>query len=137
VSERSHVYESIIIGAGPAGITAAVYAARKRMDFAVFATNVGGQVSLSSMIENYTGFQYITGEELTQKFQEHLEKHKFELKMEEVHKVAREGDLFRVKTDVGTYLGKTVIIATGRKPRELKVPGEAEFKGRGVTYCAT
>ncbi|MCW3993259.1 MAG: FAD-dependent oxidoreductase, partial [Candidatus Bathyarchaeota archaeon] len=96
-----------------------------------------GQVSFSSEIENYTGFQYITGEELTAKFQEHLERHKFESKMEEVQKVERKGDLFRVGTDVNTYLGKTVIIATGRKPRELKVPGEAEFKNRGVTYCAT
>ena len=106
MSEPSHVYELIIIGAGPAGITAAVYAARKRMDFAVFATNLGGQVSLSSMIENYTGFQYITGEELTGKFQEHMEKHKFELKMEEVQKVERESNLFRVKTGTDTYLGK-------------------------------
>jgi len=137
MSEPSRVYELIVIGAGPAGITSAVYAARKRMDFAIFTNNVGGQVSLSSQIENYTGFQYITGEELTGKFQEHLEKHKFELKMEEVQKVEREGNLFRVKTEVDTYLGKTAIIATGRKPRELKVPGEAEFKGRGVTYCAT
>jgi len=137
VSKPSHVYELIIIGAGPAGITASIYAARKKMDFAVIATNIGGQVSLSSEIENYTGFQYITGEELAAKFQEHLERYKFELKMEEAQKVEREGNLFRVKTDIATYLSKTVIMATGRKPRELKVPGEAELKNRGVTYCAT
>jgi alkyl hydroperoxide reductase subunit F len=137
MSEPSHVYELIIIGGGPAGTTAAVYAARKKMDFAVFATNIGGQVTLSSMIENYTGFQYITGEELTGKFQEHLEKHKFKLEMEEVKKVEKEDNLFRVKTDTDTYLSKTVIVATGRKPRELGVPGEEKFKGRGVTYCAT
>ena len=137
MSEPSHVYELIIVGAGPAGITAAIYAARKKMDFVVLTTNVGGQVSFSSEIENYTGFQYITGEELTAKFQEHLEKHKFDSRMEEVREVEREVDLFRVGTDVNTYLGKTVIIATGRKPRELKVPGESEFKNRGVTYCAT
>ena len=64
MSEHSRVYDLIIVGAGPAGITAAVYAARKRMDFSVLTTNVGGQVALSSEIENYTGFQYITGEEL-------------------------------------------------------------------------
>jgi alkyl hydroperoxide reductase subunit F len=137
VSEPSHVPELIIIGAGPAGITAAIYSARKKMDFIVVTTNVGGQVVLSSEIENYTGFQYITGEELGAKFQEHLERHKFGFKMEEVQEVEKKGDLFRVKTDVGSYLGKTVIIATGRKPRELKVPGEAEFKNKGVTYCAT
>jgi len=137
VSKPSHVYELIIIGAGPAGITASIYAARKKMAFAVIATNIGGQVSLSSEIENYTGFQYITGEDLAAKFQEHLERYKFELKMEEAQKVEREGNLFRVRTDVATYLSKTVIIATGRKPRELKVPGEAELKNKGVTYCAT
>lgn len=133
----SHVYELIIIGAGPAGITAAIYAARKKMDFIVLATNVGGQVVLSSEIENYTGFQYITGEELGAKFQEHLRKYKFDFRTEEVQKVESDGDLFRVRTDVGTYLGETVIVAAGRKPRELKVPGETEFKNRGVTYCAT
>ena len=131
------MYELIIVGAGPAGITAAIYAARTKMDFVVLTTNVGGQVVLSSEIENYTGFQYITGEELGAKFQEHLERHKFELKMEEAQRVEREGDLFKVKTNIGTYQSKTVIIATGRKPRELKVLGETEFKNRGVTYCAT
>lgn len=137
MSEPSHVYELTIVGAGPAGITAAIYAARKKMNFVVLATNVGGQVVLSSEIENYTGFQYITGEELGAKFQEHLEKHKFELKIEEAQKVERANNLFSVRTDIGTYQGKMVIIATGRKPRELKVLGETEFKNRGVTYCAT
>lgn len=137
MGESSLMYDLIIIGAGPAGITAAIYAARKRMSFIVFSTNVGGQVVFSSEIENYTGFQYITGEELAAKFQEHLERYKFELKTEEVKKIEREDEAFKVITDVDTYLGRTVIVATGRKPRELNVPGEAEFKNRGVTYCAT
>jgi alkyl hydroperoxide reductase subunit F len=68
VGGSSHVYELIIIGAGPAGVTAAIYAARKRMDFIVLTTNVGGQVTYASEVENYTGFQYITGEELAEKF---------------------------------------------------------------------
>jgi alkyl hydroperoxide reductase subunit F len=133
----SYVYELIIIGAGPAGITAAIYAARKKMDFIVLTTNVGGQVTYASEVENYTGFQYITGEELAAKFHEHLERYKFKLKMEEAQKVEKEGNLFRVKTNVATYMGRTVIVAIGRKSRELKVPGEAEFKNRGITYCAT
>lgn len=137
MSKSSHVYELVIIGAGPAGITASIYAARKKMDFAVITTNIGGQVSYSSEIENYTGFQYITGEELAAKFQEHLERYKFELKMEEAQKVEREANRVRIKTDIATYLAKTVIIAAGRNPRKLKVPGEADFKNKGVTYCAT
>ena len=137
MTEPSHVYELIVVGAGPAGITAAIYAARKKMDFVVLANNVGGQVVLSSEIENYTGFQFITGEELGAKFEEHLRKYKFNFRTEEVQEVKRDGDSFSVRSDAGTYLGKTVIVATGRKPRELKVPGETEFKNRGVTYCAT
>jgi len=137
VTEPSHIYDLIILGAGPAGITAAIYAARKKMDLVVLTTNVGGQVVYSSEIENYTGFQYITGEELSAKFREHLERYRFDLMTEEVQRVEREGNLFGVKTDTGAYSGKTVIIVTGRKPKELKIPGEAEFKNRGVTYCAT
>jgi len=137
MSGSSHVYDLIIIGAGPAGITASIYAARKKMDFIVLTTNIGGQLIYSSEIENYTGFQYISGEELAAKFQEHLELYKFELKMEEARKVESEGDLFKVKTDAAKYLSRTVMVATGRSPKELKVPGEAEFKNRGVTYCAT
>ncbi|MCX8142157.1 MAG: FAD-dependent oxidoreductase [Candidatus Nezhaarchaeota archaeon] len=133
----SKVYDSIIIGAGPAGITAAVYAARKKMDFLVLTVNIGGQVTYASQVENYTGFQYIRGEELASKFYEHLKQHKFDLKMEEVKKVKPYDDVFIVETDYAKYLGKTVIVATGRRPRELKVPGEREFKNRGVTYCAT
>jgi len=137
MNEAPDSYDLIIVGAGPAGITASIYAARKRMNFAVITTDVGGQVVLSSEIENYTGFQYITGEELGRKFHEHLRKHKFDLKMEEVQKLDKKNDLFEVTTSVATYIGKAVIVATGRKPRELKVPGETEFKNKGVTYCAT
>jgi alkyl hydroperoxide reductase subunit F len=131
------IYDLIIVGAGPAGITAAIYAARKRMEFLLITVNIGGQVTYSSEIENYTGFQYITGEELTAKFYEHLKQYNFDLKMEEVKQVEPYGGIFNVETEYANYLGKTVIVATGRRPRELNVPGEREFKNRGVTYCAT
>ncbi|MEM3406599.1 MAG: FAD-dependent oxidoreductase [Nitrososphaerota archaeon] len=134
--EKSNIYDLIIIGGGPAGITAAIYATRNKINFMLITVNIGGQVVLSSQIENYTGFQYITGEELKKKFQEHLDKYKFNLKMEEVKKVERENNLFKVMTDSNIYLSKTIIIATGRRPKELKIPGEAKFKNRGVTYCA-
>jgi alkyl hydroperoxide reductase subunit F len=137
MSEPLHVYELIIAGAGPAGVTAAIYAARKKMDFMVIAKEVGGQVTYSSEIENYTGFQFITGEELATKFEEHLKKFAFELKLEEISKVERTKNLFRVKTEASEYLGKTVIVATGTRPRELNVPGETQFKNRGITYCST
>jgi len=131
-----HLYDLIIIGGGPAGITAAIYSARNKIDFMMITINIGGQVVLSSEIENYTGFQYITGEELKAKFQEHLEKYKFRLEIEEVKKIEKENSLFKIITDSNFYLSKTVIVATGRRPKELRVPGEKEFKNRGVTYCA-
>jgi alkyl hydroperoxide reductase subunit F len=131
-----HLYDLIIIGGGPAGITAAIYSARNKIDFMMITINIGGQVVLSSEIENYTGFQYITGEELKAKFQEHLKKYKFRLEIEEVKKIEKENSLFKIITDSNFYLSKTAIVATGRRPRELRVPGEKEFKNRGVTYCA-
>lgn len=135
--DSGHIYDLMIIGAGPAGITAAIYAARKRMDFLVLTVNVGGQVTFSSTIENYTGFQYITGEELAAKFYDHLKQYNFDFRMEEARKVSVENGVFNVTTGNGYYSGKTVIVATGRRPRELNVPGEGEFKNRGVSYCAT
>lgn len=128
----------IIIGAGPAGITAAVYAARKKLDFSVVTKDIGGQAAWSGDIENYTGYQFVTGPELVQKFKEHLESFDFELKEQvEAVRVEKEGDGFRVLTSKESYSAKTVIIATGKRPRMLNVPGEAKFKNRGVTYCAT
>ena len=137
MGKPSQSRELIVVGAGPAGITAAIYAARKRMDFAVFATDVGGRAILASREESYTGYQFVSGDELAARFEEHLKEYGFEFRMDEVQKVEREGEAFEVITEAGASLAKTVIVATGRKPRELKVPGEAEFRNRGVTYCAT
>lgn len=132
------MYDLIIIGAGPAGITASVYAARKMMNFLVVSKDVGGQTAWSGDIENYTGYQFITGPELTAKFQEHMRKYSVELKEgEEVIELSRKGDMVQVKTDKGRYEAKTAIVASGKRSRELGVPGEKEFKGRGLSYCAT
>ena len=132
------MYELIIVGAGPAGITAAVYAARKKMNTLVVSKDVGGQVAISSSIENYVGFQFITGSELTRKFEEHMKQFDVEFKEgEEVIKVERGDGGFKVITDMKEYEGRTVIIASGRKPRKLNVPRENELLGRGISYCAT
>jgi alkyl hydroperoxide reductase subunit F len=129
----------IIIGAGPAGITAAVYAARKKLDFCVVSEDIGGQTTWSGDIENYIGFQFISGPELTEKFKDHLEKYSFDLKEGvEVLGVKKEGNIFQVSTSSNEILeAKTLIISTGKSPRRLGVPGEKEFKSRGVSYCAT
>jgi len=133
-----NLYDLIIVGAGPAGITASVYAARKKMDFLVITKDIGGQTALSWDIENYTGYQFITGPELTDKFKEHLEKFKVDLREgETVTLLRKDKNLVEIESDKEKYAAKTVIIASGRIPRKLGVEGEDEFKNRGVTYCAT
>lgn len=132
------MYDLIIIGAGPAGITAAVYAARKSMNFLVISKDIGGQAAWSGDIENYTGYQFITGPELAEKFEEHMRKYDIELKENEsAVGLKKEGDIITVTTDKNRYEARTVIIASGKRTRELNVPGEKEFKNRGLTYCAT
>ncbi len=132
------MHDLIIVGAGPAGITASVYAARKRMNFLVITRDIGGQAALSYDIKNYIGYQFITGPALAQKFREHMEQFNVEVKEgESVTSISKEGNIVKVKTDKGEYTTKTAIIASGRVPRKLGVEGEEEFKNRGVTYCAT
>lgn len=128
----------IIIGAGPAGITAAVYAARKKMNLLVITKDIGGQTAWSGDIENYTGYQFITGPELVAKFEEHMRKHNIALKEgEEVIGLTKNDNKVCVKTNKGEYEAKTVMVASGKRSRELDIPGEKEFKNKGLTYCAT
>jgi len=131
--------ELVIVGAGPAGITAAIYAARKQLDFSVISSDIGGQAAWSGDIENYTGYQFITGPDLAIKFREHLQNFSFELlEGSSAEKIEKAAAGFRVKTSDGkTIDSRTLIIASGKRPKPLNVPGEAEFKNRGVTYCAT
>jgi len=132
------MYELIIIGAGPAGITAAVYAARKQINFLIISQDIGGQTALSGDIENYTGYQFISGPQLTEKFEEHMRQFKVQLKHpESVTRLERNDGFFAITTNKGKYETKVVIIASGKKPRLLNVPGEKEFKNKGVSYCAT
>jgi alkyl hydroperoxide reductase subunit F len=131
------VYDCLIVGGGPAAMTAAVYAARKVMRIAVLTEDFGGQVAETSEIENYIGFQLITGHELTERFVEHVKK--FEVpcaRDEKVVDVTRDGDLFTARREGGeVFRGRTVVFATGRRYRKLGVPGERELSGHGVSYC--
>jgi alkyl hydroperoxide reductase subunit F len=132
------MHDLIIIGAGPAGITAAVYAARKKMDFLVISKDIGGQAAWSGDIENYTGYQFITGPELAAKFQEHMRKYNTPVKENEaVIEIKKNGNIISVVTDKNKYETRSVIIASGKRTKELNVPGEKEFKNHGLTYCAT
>jgi len=132
------IYDLVIIGAGPAGITAAIYASRKRLDTLVISKDIGGQAALSGDVENYTGYQFISGPELALKFEEHLKKFDITLKEgEAVLELGKAGNLVSVRTDKGVYEAKSAIIASGKRSRELGCPGEKEFKNKGLTYCAT
>ena len=132
------IYDLVIIGAGPAGITAAVYAARKRMNFIIVTNDIGGQTAWSGNIENYTGYQFITGPELTGKFEEHMRNYNIAVKENEpVININKNDDIIQVKTSKCQYESKTLIIASGKVSRQLNVPGEKEFKNKGLTYCAT
>jgi alkyl hydroperoxide reductase subunit F len=132
------MYDLIILGAGPAGITAAIYAARKRLNSLVITKDIGGQAARSAAVKGYRGYQYITGDELVKKFEDHIKEFKIEVKdSEEAVGVKKNNDVIDAKTDKGAYEARSLIIATGARPRTLKLPGENEFKNRGVTYCAT
>ncbi|MHC1567892.1 MAG: NAD(P)/FAD-dependent oxidoreductase [Candidatus Syntropharchaeia archaeon] len=132
------MYDLVIVGAGPAGLTAVVYAARKRLSCMIVSENLGGQAALSSGIENYIGFQLITGAELIAKFEEHARGVGVELELgERVRGIRKMKDGFEVLTNGNIYQGRALIVASGKVPRKLGVPGEDEYLGRGVTYCAT
>lgn len=138
MSGENKIYDLIIIGAGPAGITAGVYAARKRLDCLILTVDIGGQTAISGDVENYTGYQFVTGPELAQKFEEHMRNYKLEVNENEpVEALSKKGEITEVNTAKARYLGRAVIIASGKKSRELGVAGEKEFRNKGLTYCAT
>ena len=135
------MYDCIIIGAGPAGMTAAIYTARKKMNTLLVGKEPGGQMTWSADVENYTGFSMITGAELTLKFEEHLKSLTEDLEIKygvEIAELEKNFTSFSVTDTQGNvYYGKTVIIASGKQPRKLGVPGEDKFFGKGVSVCAT
>jgi thioredoxin-disulfide reductase len=131
------MYDLIIIGGGPAGVTAGIYAARQKLNTLLIAKEFGGQIALKAVnIENYPGFEEISGLALTKKFEEHLRKYKVDIEREEVKAVKKVNKEFLVQT-VGkkTFEAKAIIIASGADPRPLEASGEKEFLGRGVSYC--
>jgi alkyl hydroperoxide reductase subunit F len=115
-----------------------VYAARKQLDTLLITENIGGQTTWSSEVENYLGYTYITGPELVQKFEDHLRYFNLRIEYAKTTRLRQVDGGFQVDTeDLRTFEARTAIIATGKSPRMLNIPGEREFRGRGVTYCAT
>lgn len=128
----------IIIGAGPAGLTAALYAARSGLSVLVFEKSIyGGQVATTNEVENYPAIELISGADFSVNLYNQVVKQKVEVLFEEVRSVNFLGDEKEVFTQTGGYKAKTIIIANGVKRRKLNCKGEEEFSGRGVSYCAT
>lgn len=131
------MYDLIIIGSGPAGMTAGIYAARREMKTLIIGKEDGGQMVWASEIENYPGFEKISAFELINKFKQQTLSFGVEMKNDEVKQIEKtKDDTFLIHTNRETFESKTLIVAMGLSPRRLAVQGEIEFNGRGVSYCA-
>ena len=134
----NEIYDVIILGAGIAGMTAAIYARRANKTVLVLESKVpGGQIVNATDVRNWPGEERISGEKLSQKIYHQMNNFGAEMRYEVVTEAKKDGDLFEVTTDEGAYQGRSVIIATGSRDKELGVPGEKELVGHGVSYCVT
>ncbi len=133
------LYDLIIVGGGPAGLTAAIYAMRAALDTVLIEKGVhGGQIANSDSVENYPGFENVSGFELSQKLSNHAKSYGIEMLQKEVVAVEPGLDFHSIRLDDGqTFNAHAVILALGGSPRKLQIPGEDAFYGRGVSYCAT
>ncbi|MDD5290255.1 MAG: FAD-dependent oxidoreductase [Patescibacteria group bacterium] len=134
-----NTYDTIILGGGPAGVAAGIYAARKKVKTLLISEHLGGQSTVSAVIENWIGDIKLSGFDLLKKLENHLRAQEgIEIiTAEKIMAVKKEGKNFSVATDKNNYQTKTVIVATGAKHRQLGVPGEDQFAGKGVAYCST
>lgn len=141
------IFDVIIVGGGPAGCSAAVYAARKRMRTLLITESFGGQSIISDDIQNWIGEIHISGLELAKKLEAHIRSYSGIIDIKAAERAINVKSVecddseklcnFEIKTDKGVYQGKTVIIASGARPRKLGVPGEDRFEGKGVAFCGT
>lgn len=132
------MHDLVIIGGGPAGISASIYAQRKKMNFVVVAKEIGGQVLKAGNIENYLGYELVDGIAFVERMLDQINRLGVELVVDEVVKVVKNGEVFLVKTLSGKeFATKNVLFCTGSEHRRLGIPGEKEYTGRGVSYCYT
>ncbi len=139
VKKEHHIYDTIIIGGGAAGLTTSIYAQRDRFDSLILEkSTIGGNAFLTEKIENYPGFQSISGPKLMEKMEEQAKTYGAVIKTgEEVVDIAKQNDLYSVKTKSTSYLGKTIVLSTGSTYRKLGIPNEENLIGSGIHFCAT
>ena len=133
------IYDLVIIGGATSGLTAGIYAARKKLNAVILTKEIGGQTLQTESIENFPGFEKISGLGLIDKMKEQVQKYNLPLKSGmEVKAISKTGDIFEIAANISEEIKtKSVIIATGKNPRRLNVPGEKEFENKGVVYCST
>lgn len=138
MNKATHEFDTIILGGGPAGLSAAIYAARGASSTAIIDKSMlGGQPTNYLELENYPGFGIIDGFDLMEKFEEHVDKFGVsKFPMQEIEKVDLVSDIKVIETKEASFKAKAIIISTGAQAKKLGVPGEKEFVGRGVSYCA-
>ncbi|NMB78676.1 MAG: FAD-dependent oxidoreductase [Methanomicrobiales archaeon] len=138
IPDTSDAFDVLIVGAGPAGLTAAVYCGRKMLNTIVLSENIGGQALESWAIENYMGYRMVTGEDLMKKFEEQARNLNIRLELDRVVSIAKEGNLFRVRTASNSEgRAKAIILTQGNRPRKLGVANEEQYLGRGLSICST
>jgi thioredoxin reductase (NADPH) len=135
--EKNDILDLIIIGAGPAGLTASIYASRYGIKHLVIGAILGGQITETHIIDNYPGIEEVSGFEISQKWGNHAKKYGVEILPKIVKSIKKEGDIFLLEIENEILRAKTVLLATGTKKRKLGVLGEDKFLGKGVSYCAT
>uniref|UniRef100_A0A7V0Z563 Thioredoxin reductase n=1 Tax=candidate division WOR-3 bacterium TaxID=2052148 RepID=A0A7V0Z563_UNCW3 len=136
---NNRIYDLLVVGAGPAGLTAGIYGARSGLDTVLIEKGIpGGIMTTTDLVENYPGFpEGITGSQLGDLMKKQCQRFGVEIKNGEVKGIKKENGIFYIHLDNTEVLAQTMIIATGSSPRRLNVPGEEKFLGRGVSYCAT
>jgi alkyl hydroperoxide reductase subunit F len=132
------IFDVLIVGAGPAGLTAGVYCARKMLNTIIISENIGGQALESWAIENYMGYRIVTGEDLMKKFEEQVHTLNIRLELDRIVSVSKDDDFFTIRTiSENTLKSKTLILAQGNRPKKLGVANEEQYLGRGLSICST
>ena len=137
MTDNKQMYDVIVVGGGPAGLAAAIYASRRTLKTLLLSKDLGGQVTLTTHIENYPGIDLVDGVSLAQNFFKQAEKHGVKHHNYEVKSIEKTNEHFEVAANETKYLSRAIILAYGLTHRKLNIPGEKEFTGKGVSYCAT